>query len=82
MNKEITEWLRLDDSGGHLVQFLLKQEHPEQVVQNHVQATSEDSKQGDSVLSPAQHRSASGGWKEPPVFQFIPIASCPGTGHH
>ena len=32
--------------------------------------------------SPALHRSAPGGQGEPPVFQFVPSASCPGTGHH
>lgn len=37
LNKEITEWLSLDDSGGHLVQFLLKQGHPEQVAQSQLQ---------------------------------------------
>ena len=21
-------------------------------------------------------------WREPPVFQFVPTASCPGIGHH
>jgi len=23
-----------------------------------------------------------GVWREPPVFQFVPTASCPGIGHH
>ena len=34
-----------------------------------------------SVLSPIQHRSAPGVQKELPAFQFVPMASCPGTGH-
>ena len=35
-----------------------------------------------SAPSPAQHRSAPSVLREHPVFQFVPIASCPGTGHH
>ena len=31
-----------------------------------------------TALSPAQHRSASGGQR----FQFVPVASFPSTGHH
>ena len=34
-----------------------------------------------SVPSPAQHRSASGVQREPPVFQSVPETSCPGTEH-
>jgi len=35
-----------------------------------------------SAPSPAQHRSAPGALREHPVFQFVPTASCPGTGLH
>lgn len=34
------------------------------------------------VLHHAQHRRASCVQAESPVLQFVPIASCPGTGHH
>ena len=34
------------------------------------------------ALSPAQHRSAPGVQREPPVLLFRPAASCPGTEHH
>ena len=30
----------------------------------------------------AQHRRAPGVQREPPVLQFVPVASGPGTGHH
>jgi len=35
-----------------------------------------------SAPSPAQHSSAPGVHREPTVCQFVPTASCPGTGHH
>jgi len=35
-----------------------------------------------SASSLAQHSSASWFQREPPVFQFVPTASCPGTGHY
>ena len=47
LNYRITEPLRLEEaSGDHVVQPLLKQGHPEEVVQDHVQVAFEDLQEG------------------------------------
>ena len=69
---------------------LLKQGHLEQVVQDCVQTAFEYlqglhhlSGQPVPVLSlPHSEKVFSDAQREPPVFQFVPTASCPVTGRH
>lgn len=74
-----------------LLQPLLKQGQQKQGAQNPAPTALEDLQEGDltifsvqavPVLHRAQHRRASCVQAESPVLQFVPIASCPGTGHH
>lgn len=70
--------------------FLLKQGHPEQVAQDHVQVAFEYSKQGDSMAflgNPCQCSVIPTVKKcfvmvGPLVFQFVPIVSYSITKHH
>jgi len=68
-----------------LAQLLLQHGHPEHSEQtHHGQAASEGLQGGDSSANvPAPHSTAllPGVQRKPPVFHFVIIAACPGTGH-
>lgn len=82
---------RQGTSGGHLVQTLLQQCHPGLAVQHHVHTAAGHSKDGASTTSPSaapvlghthNEKVFPEVQRDPPVFQCVPVASGPGTGHH
>lgn len=62
---------------------LLEQEYLEQVAQEHIQRAVEDPQGGRlHSLSRQPVPGLCDLQREPPVFQSVPTASCPATGHH
>jgi len=89
-NHRITGWLRLEgSSGGHLAQPSSSRETPSRVPRTMSRWLWKISKEEIPQLlgslcqcSVTYTKVLLDVKRKPPVFQLVPKASCPGTGHH